>query len=123
MATKPTTPDEYLAALEPQRRARLEEIRAAVLAAAPEGSEERMLYAMPGVAIGGAHLAAYAAAKHHDGFYPCSGNVIGSLPAITERFKTSSGAVRFPLDEPIPVDAVTLLVQTRLAEIEQGRHG
>lgn len=110
-------PDDYFAALAPERRARLEEIRAAVLAAAPEGAEEAMMYAMPGVNLGGKHLAAYAAAKKHDGFYPCSGNVISSLPAITERFKTSTGAVQFPLDEPVPVDAIELLVATRLAEI------
>lgn len=112
-------PDDYLASLEPERRSRLEEIRRAILALAPDGAEEKMLYAMPGVTLGGGkHLAAYAAAKQHDGFYPCSGGVISGLPAITERFPTSSGAVRFPLDEPVPIDAVTLLVRARLAEID-----
>ncbi|MBJ7471680.1 MAG: DUF1801 domain-containing protein [Solirubrobacteraceae bacterium] len=113
-------PEDYLAAQEPERRARLEEIRAAVLAAAPDGVEEKMLYAMPGVTLGaGKHLAAYAVAKKHDGFYPCSGNVIPALPEITDRFQTSTGAVRFPLDEPVPVEAVTLLVKARLAEIQR----
>lgn len=118
-AAKFEHPDDYLASLEPERRARLELIRVTVLALAPEGAEEKMLYGMPGVTLGGGtHLAAYAAAKHHDGFYPCSGGVIGALPEITERFKTSSGAVRFPLDAPVPVDAVTVLVRARLAEID-----
>lgn len=113
-------PDDYLASLEPGRRARLEEIRATVLALAPEGAEQKMLYGMPGVTLGGGkHLAAYAAAKQHDGFYPCSSGVISALPEITERFPTSAGAVRFPLDEPVPVDAVTVLVRERLAEIER----
>ena len=114
------TPDEYLASLEPERRARLEEIRAAILAAAPDGAEEAMMYRMPGVNIGGKHLAAYAAAKKHDGFYPCSGHVIDRLPEITDRFKTSTGAVQFPLDEPVPVDAINVLVAARLAEIQAG---
>lgn len=111
-------PADYLASLDPERRARLEEIRATVLALAPDGAEEKMLYGMPGVTLGGGkHLAAYAAAKKHDGFYPCSGGVISGLPEITERFPTSSGAVRFPLDEPVPIDAVTVLVRARLDEI------
>lgn len=111
-------PDEYLASLEPERRARLQELRAAILAAAPDDATEGMMYRMPGVNIHGKHLAAYAAAKHHDGFYPCSGNVIAGLPEITERFKTSTGAVQFPLSAPLPIDAVNLLVAARLAEIE-----
>lgn len=114
--TKPATPDEYLAALEPARRARLEEIRAAVRAACPEATED-MLYAMPGFRLGRSHLAAYAAAKHHDGFYPCSGGVIAQHPEVQARFTTSSGAVRFPLDAAVPVEVVGALVRTRIAEI------
>lgn len=113
--------DEYLAAQPPERRERLEVIRRVIAATAPEATED-VLYAMPGFRLGGKHLAAYAAAKKHDGFYPCSGNVIGQLPEVTDRFRTTSGAVHLPLDEPIPEEIVALLVRTRIAEIaERGR--
>jgi uncharacterized protein YdhG (YjbR/CyaY superfamily) len=114
---KAASPDAYLAALPEERRARLEVIRAVIQRTAPEATED-MLYAMPGFRLGKKHLAAYAAAKRHDGFYPCSGNVIGQLPEVVERFKTTSGAVHLPLSEPIPEDIVALLVRTRIAEIQ-----
>jgi uncharacterized protein YdhG (YjbR/CyaY superfamily) len=116
---KPTHPDEYLARLEPERRARLETIRAVVQSTCPEATED-VLYGMPGFRLGKHHLAAYAAAKRHDGFYPCSGQVISQHPEIGVRFKTSSGAVQFPLDAPVPEDVVVQLVRTRIAEIEAG---
>lgn len=116
---RPTDPDAYLAALPPERRERLEVIRRVIQATCPEATES-MLYAMPGFRLGKAHLAAYAAAKRHDGFYPCSGQVIGQHPEIVARFKTSSGAVQLPLDAPVPEDVVAQLVRTRIAEIEAG---
>lgn len=116
---KPASTDAYLAGLEPARRERLEVIRRVIQATCPEATES-MLYAMPGFRLGKAHLAAYAAAKRHDGFYPCSGQVIGQHPEIVARFKTSSGAVQLPLDAPVPEDVVAQLVRTRIAEIEAG---
>lgn len=114
---KPASPDAYLAALPEERRARLEVIRRVIAETAPDATED-MLYAMPGFRLGTKHLAAYAAAKKHDGFYPCSGQVIGKLPDVVERFTTTQGAVHLPLDEPIPEDVVELLVRTRIAEIQ-----
>ncbi len=116
---RPASPDEYLAALAPERRERLEVIRQVIRATCPEATED-MLYRMPGFRLGRKHLAAYAAAKRHDGYYPCSGQVIGQHAQLAERFTTSSGAVQFPLDAPIPEDVVALLVRTRIAEIEAG---
>lgn len=110
------SPDEYLAALAPERRARLEEIRSVIREVCPEATEE-MLYAMPGFRLGKAHLACYAAAKRHDGFYPCSGRVIAALPEVQAEFSTTKGAVHLPLDQPVPRDVVALLVRTRIAEI------
>jgi uncharacterized protein YdhG (YjbR/CyaY superfamily) len=116
---KANSPDDYLGALAPERRARLEEIRRVIAEVVPEATED-MIYAMPGFRLGGKQLAAYAAAKRHDGFYPCSGQVIGQLPEVAERFKTTQGAVHLPLDEPIPEDIIELLLRTRIAEIQAG---
>ncbi|MBT0567605.1 iron chaperone [Williamsia sp. CHRR-6] len=109
----------YLAALDPSRRERMETIRAAIVATAPDAVED-MLYAMPGFRWHTKHLAAYAAAKKHDGFYPCSGGVIATLPQVLQRFRTTSGAVHLPLDEPVDTDVIAQLVRTRMAEIESG---
>lgn len=116
---KAASTDEYLARLDPERRERLEVIRRVIQATCPQATED-LLYGMPGFRLGTRHLAAYAAAKRHDGFYPCSGQVIGQHPELAERFKTSSGAVQFPLDSPIPEEVVAQLVRTRIAEIEAG---
>jgi uncharacterized protein YdhG (YjbR/CyaY superfamily) len=113
------SPEDYLAALDPARRERLGTIRRVIAATAPEATED-MVYGMPGFRLDGKQLAAYAAAKKHDGFYPCSGQVIGRLPEVAERFKTTQGAVHLPLDEPIPEDIIELLLRTRIAEIQAG---
>lgn len=110
------SPDEYLAAVDPERRKRLLEIRRIIQATCPEATES-MLYGMPGFRLGKAHLAAYAAAKRHDGFYPCSSQVIAGLPAVQAEFSTSKGAVQLPLDQPVPRETIELLVRTRVAEI------
>ncbi|MBO9532756.1 MAG: DUF1801 domain-containing protein [Solirubrobacteraceae bacterium] len=116
MHTKPESPETYLASLDPERRARLETIRRVITETAPDATEA-MVYGMPGFRLGDKPLAAYAATKKHDGFYPCSGQVITSLPEIGARFSTTAGAVHLPLDQPIPEDVVALLVRTRIGEI------
>jgi uncharacterized protein YdhG (YjbR/CyaY superfamily) len=116
MTAKPATPDDYLAQLTPERRARLEVIRAAIQSACPQATEA-MVYSMPGFRLGSAAIGAYAAAKTHDGLYPCSGSVIAQLPEIQARFSTSKGTVHLPLDAPVPEDVVRLVIATRLAEL------
>lgn len=59
--TKPATTDAYFKALPPERRAVMQELRAAIAKALPKGFEEVMSYGMPGWVV---PLSTYPAGYH-----------------------------------------------------------
>lgn len=98
----------------------LEEIRAIVRAAAPAETTEVFSYGMPGFRYTGA-LLWYGAYKSHVGFYPGSPPMIASLAEDLKGFKTSKGAIQFPLDKPVPAALIKKIVKLRVKENE-ARH-
>jgi uncharacterized protein YdhG (YjbR/CyaY superfamily) len=111
-----TTIDAYIATFPEEVQKKLQRLREVIRAAAPEATE-KISYQMPTFYLSG-NLVHFAAFKQHIGFYP--------TPSGTERFqkelspyKTSKGTVQFPLDQPIPFDLVTKMVNFRVAENKQ----
>lgn len=111
--TTPKNIDEYIAIFPPDVREILEKIRLTIREAAPD-SEERISYRMPTFYLKG-NLVHFAALKNHIGFYP--------TPSAIERFKqeisaykSSKGAIQFPLDQPIPYDLISNIVKFRVRE-------
>ena len=103
--------DEYIAAFPKETQKILQEIRAAIKAAAPE-AEEKISYQMPTFAQNG-NLVHFAAFKNHIGFYP--------VPTGIEKFKKElsaydggKGSVQFPLDEPMPLALISRIVKFRV---------
>lgn len=113
MAAKPKTPDDYLAAVSPDKRAALEKLRKNIKAAAPK-AEECISYCVPAFRLEGKFLVAYAAAKNHCAFYP--GAVIGQLKEL-KNYDTSKGTIRFSPDKPLPSALVRKLVKLRTARM------
>ena len=112
-AGKPSTPDDYLAALDADKRAALETLRKNIRAAAPK-AEECISYGVPAFRLDGKFLVAYGAAKNHCAFYP--GAVIGQLKELKSH-DTSKGTLRFPADKPLPPALVRKLVKLRIAKM------
>ena len=112
-APKPSTVEEYLSGITGQARERLEELRAVILAAAPD-AEEVISYGMPAVRLRRV-LVYYAAAKEHIGFYPTASPIVAFKDELA-RYETSKGAIRFPLDKPIPKALVKKIVAFRVKE-------
>ena len=110
-----TTPDEYLAKLDRDKRATLQRVREAIRAAAPQ-AEEGMSYGMPAF-IQEKPIAGYAAHSGHCTYYPMSGAVVGALAKELAGYETSKGGIRFPIGKPLPAALVRKLVRARLAEI------
>jgi uncharacterized protein YdhG (YjbR/CyaY superfamily) len=88
-------------------------MRATIKETAPEATE-KISYQMPTFYLNG-NLVHFAAFKSHIGFYP--------VPTGIEKFKkelsvykTTKGAVQFPLDQPLPLDLVRKIVKFRVAE-------
>jgi uncharacterized protein YdhG (YjbR/CyaY superfamily) len=113
-AAKPKTPDEYLAAVSPEKRAALEKLRKTIRSAAP-GAQEGISYGLPAFLVDGRFLVAYGAATHHYAFYP--GGIAERFADELEGYSFSKGAIRFQPDRPIPAALVRKMVKARLARL------
>ena len=110
------TIDDYIRQFPPSIQEKLEKLRSVIKDAAPD-STERISYQMPTFYLHG-NLVHFAAFKQHIGFYPA--------PSGIERFKeelagykSSKGAVQFPIDEPLPYELISRIVTFRVGENEK----
>ena len=115
MKTTFSSIDEYIALFPVDVRGLLEKMRAAIQKAAP-GAEETISYQMPAFKYNGA-LVWFAAYKNHIGFYP-TGSGIEAFAEELSGYKTSRGAVQFPLDKPLPLALVAKIVKFKVKENE-----
>lgn len=114
MDTSVTTVDDYLAKVEPDKRAALEALRRQILALAP-GAEETISYGIPSYKFDGP-LVALGAAKKHCAFYGMSSTLFEELGGELAAYDTSKGTIRFQPNAPLPEALVRKIVQARLAE-------
>jgi uncharacterized protein YdhG (YjbR/CyaY superfamily) len=77
-------------------------------------AEECINYAMQTFKLHG-NLVHFASYKHHIGFYPAPSG-IGAFRDEIAQYKSSKGAVQFPLDQPIPLDLIEKIVNFRVKE-------
>lgn len=110
---KPTTIDAYIAGFPPQTQQILNDLRAAIHEAVP-GAVEKISYQMPTFYLHG-NLVHFAAYEHHIGFYPAPSG-IEHFKAELSAYPTSKGAVRFPIDQRMPLDLICEIVRFRAAE-------
>ena len=112
------TVDEYLDAAPEPQQSTLRQLRAALRALLPD-AEEGLSYGVPAFKIDGTPVAGYAYFKKHCGFYPHSGSVLSQVdPELLADYKTATGTLRFPIDQPLPEKLLKLLVELRLRELE-----
>lgn len=105
--------DEYIAEFPPETQEVLTEMRELIQAAAPEATET-ISYAIPTFELNG-HLVHFAAFARHIGFYPTSSGIEAFQGELTP-YKSSKGAVQFPLDRPLPKDLIRRMVRFRVEE-------
>lgn len=107
------TVDEYIAAQSESAQPLLNQLRDTIKNAAPTANEI-ISYGMPAYKIHGV-LVYFAANKHHIGFYPTA-SPIAVFSDELMAYKTSKGAIQFPLKTPIPIDLVRRIVEFRVNE-------
>jgi uncharacterized protein YdhG (YjbR/CyaY superfamily) len=105
------TIDEYIADCPPEIQKILQEIRATISNAAPE-AQEVISYHMPAFKFHGI-LVYFAACKNHIGFYPTASGIEKFKDQLTD-YKSSKGAVQFPLDQPMPLDLIAEITKFRV---------
>jgi uncharacterized protein YdhG (YjbR/CyaY superfamily) len=105
--------DEYIATFPEDIQAILQLLRATIRAAAPD-AEERISYQMPTFALNG-NLVHFAVLKNHIGFYPTPSG-IDAFPQELAKYRSTKGAVQFPINQPLPLDVISKVVTFRVAE-------
>lgn len=103
---------------QPARRAAAN-LRQAIRQSAPR-AEETISYNMPAYRLDGI-LVWFAAFKNHLGLYP-KASAIAAFQAELAPYKTSKGAIQFPLDRPLPTGLVKKIVKFRIAENTRAKH-
>jgi uncharacterized protein YdhG (YjbR/CyaY superfamily) len=107
--------DRYLDALEEPKRTTLARLRQTILDILPEASQG-ISYGVPAFKVGGKTIAGFAAFKNHLSYLPHSGSVFPQLSDELKDYSTSSGALRFPIDAPLPAPLVHKLITVRLQQ-------
>jgi uncharacterized protein YdhG (YjbR/CyaY superfamily) len=113
MEAKPTfsNTDEYIACFPIHIQNILKQIRKTIQLAAPN-AEEIISYRMPAYRQNGV-LVYFAAYKNHIGFYPTASGIVAFQHEISD-YKSSKGAVQFPIDKPMPLDLIERIVKFRI---------
>jgi uncharacterized protein YdhG (YjbR/CyaY superfamily) len=105
--------DAYIMQFSAEVQEKLKTIRETIQNAAPE-AEERISYGMPAYNLNGP-LVYFAANKNHIGFYPTAdGNEAFRMELAG--YKSSKGAVQFPLDRPVPYELIERITAYRAEE-------
>ncbi|TPV95335.1 MAG: DUF1801 domain-containing protein [Myxococcales bacterium FL481] len=108
--------DDYLGRLDEVKRATLSQLRSDILRSLPN-AEEGLSYAVPAFRLSGKLIAGFSAASKHLSYLPHSGTVLSSMAASDlEGYQWSKGALRFPVDRPLPRSLVKKLIAARRAE-------
>jgi uncharacterized protein YdhG (YjbR/CyaY superfamily) len=103
----------YIAGFPPGVRNRLQELRRAITAAAPE-AVETISYRIPAFELDGM-LVYFAGFKNHIGFYPRT-SAIRKFSRELAKYAHAKGSVRFPHDEPLPLSLISRIVKFREQE-------
>ncbi|MDH2917481.1 MAG: DUF1801 domain-containing protein [Gallionella sp.] len=112
-STTPANIDEYIATFPHEVQAILQKLRQTICKAAPDATE-KISYQMPTFYLNG-NLVHFAAYKNHIGFYPAPSGIVAFQDEL-KKYKTSKGAIQFPIDAPIPQALVKKIVEFRVKE-------
>lgn len=91
----------------------LQAIYKAIKQTAPDASE-KISYGMPTFYLNG-NLVHFAAYKNHIGFYPAPSG-ISNFSEDLKPYKTSKGAIQFPLKNPLPLELIRRITAFRVQE-------
>ena len=108
------TVDEYIASFPDDVQKILEEIRATIKAAVPD-AKEKISYQIAAFELNGRNLIHFAGWNRHISMYPVPTGDEAFEKKIT-RYVAGRGTLKFPLDEPIPLELIEEVVRFRLAD-------
>jgi uncharacterized protein YdhG (YjbR/CyaY superfamily) len=107
------TIDEYIQLFPAEFQEIMKKLRQVIKEAVPQ-AQEKISWQMPTFTLHG-NLVHFAANKKHIGLYPGESGVAAFKDKITE-YKSSKGAIQFPIDKPMPYELVAEIAKYRAAE-------
>ena len=107
------TIDAYIACFPNDIQKLLTAIRGTISKAAPK-AEEAIKYGLPTFVLQG-NLVHFGAFKNHIGFYPAPSG-IEEFKKELAAYEQSKGAIRFPLDKPLPLSLISNIVKFRVIQ-------
>jgi uncharacterized protein YdhG (YjbR/CyaY superfamily) len=105
--------DKYIEGFPVEVQERLSEIRRIIFEIAPQVTEG-ISYGMPAFGLNGKWFIYFAGYKKHIGFYPKAEGIEAFKEKLTD-YKTSKGAVQFPLNKPLPLDLIREIISYHIA--------
>ena len=109
--------DEYQNTFEGDKKARLQAVRDAIRAVAPD-AEEVISYQIPAYKHFG-FLVYYSGATSHISLsYPFSEALLSEFKTDLAKYKVSKSAIQMPDKDPLPVDLIKRIVAFRVQENE-----
>ena len=112
----PATVDEYLAALTPDQRAWIDELRATIRAVLPDATEE-ISYGIVAFKLRDRAVVWYAAYQGHYSMHPASEAMIKELGDRLKPLQTGKGTIRFDPAKQVPKNLVRDIVRIRRREV------
>jgi uncharacterized protein YdhG (YjbR/CyaY superfamily) len=105
--------DDYIATFPEATQTLLQTLRATIQAAAPD-AQEKISYQMPTFALHG-NLVHFAAYQKHIGFYPAPSGIEAFKHELAI-YEGAKGSIKFPIDQPLPLELISKIVAFRVAE-------
>jgi uncharacterized protein YdhG (YjbR/CyaY superfamily) len=105
----------YLDMIDDPKRATLQSLRETIMEIIPE-AEQGLSYTLPAFRLEGTVVAGFAAFKNHLSYLPHSGSVFRELELELAAYTKTTGALHFPIDEPLPKEIVKKLIDVRVSQ-------
>jgi len=109
--------DEYIASFPEDVQIKLTQIRNALKQAVPK-AHEVISYNMPAIKTTKV-VVYYAGYKNHIGYYPTAEPMVVFKDKLS-KYKTSKGAIQFPMDEDLPLELIKEIAVFREKAVEDG---
>lgn len=102
---------EYISLFPLSTQKKLKQLRALIKKTAPKAAES-ISYGMPSYKLNGP-LVYFAAYKNHIGFYPTPAPIL-AFEKDLKKYKSSKGAVQFPLDQKLPISLIGKMIKFKM---------
>ncbi len=105
----------YLDSIDEPKRATLKKLHDTIMELVPD-AEQGLSYQLPAFRVRGRVIAGFAAFKNHLSYLPHSGSVFTELETELAAYTKTTGALHFPIDEPLPREIVKKLIAVRMSQ-------